>query len=306
MTNTLNTISEEVQSWLSHPLGKLGDSTLTLGGVLELLVLLTIVLILERVLRHVLVNRVLSRTKLDPPLRFAIGRFVGYLFIALGFVLALNNVGINLSSLTVVAGAVGIGLGFGLQNIINNFFSGLIILAERPVAIGDRIEVGGVAGQVTKINMRSTAVVTNDNITIIVPNSDFISSPVTNWSHGDPKVRLRLAVGVAYGSDVPKLQRVLLEVAAQHPAVLKEPAPGLFFIGFGESSLDFELGVWTIEMAHNPMRFRSELYYAIEQALRDHRIEIPFPQRDLHLRSGKLALQTNGGDAGAAATVQST
>jgi small-conductance mechanosensitive channel len=271
-----------------------------------LLFVLALVLVLERFFRRFLVSRVLSRTKLDLPLRFAIGRFVGYFFITLGFVLALHNAGINLSSLTVLAGAAGIGLGFGLQNIIHNFFSGLIILAERPVAIGDRIEVGGVAGQVTKINMRSTVVVTNDNITIIVPNSDFISNPVTNWSHGDPKVRLRLPVGVAYGSDVPKLKRVLLEVAAQHPAVLKDPAPSLFFIGFGESSLDFELGVWTIELAHNPMRFRSDLYYAIEQALRDHRIAIPFPQRDLHLRSGKLTLQTNGGNAGTTAIVQST
>lgn len=294
MTNTVNFISEEVRSWLAYPLGKLGDNTLTLGGIIELLVLLALVLVFERFFRRFFVNRLLARTKFDPALRFAIGRFVGYLVIALGFVLALNNVGINLSSLTVVAGAVGIGLGFGLQNIVNNFFSGLIILAERPVAIGDRIEVGGVAGTVTKINMRSTTVVTNDNITIIVPNSDFISTAVTNWSHGDPKVRLRIPFGVAYGSDIPLLKKVILEVAAQQPAVLTEPPPALFFVGFGESSLDFELGVWTVEMAHNPLRFKSELYYAIEDALRRNRIEIPFPQRDLHLRSGELPVRLPG------------
>ena len=297
MTNTLNTINEDVHGWLAYPLGKLGDSTLTVGGVIELLVLLALVLIVERFLRHFLISRILSRTKLDPPLRFAIGRFAGYLFIALGFILALNNVGINLSSLTVVAGAVGIGLGFGLQNIVNNFFSGLIILAERPVAIGDRIEVGGVAGLVTKINMRSTVVVTNDNITIIVPNSDFISHPVTNWSHGDPKVRLRLPVGVAYGSDVAKLKKVLIAVAMGHPSVLKDPEPGLYFIGFGESSLDFELGVWTLDMARNPHRFRSDLYFAIEEALRKNQIEIPFPQRDLHLRSGELPVRLHAAEA---------
>lgn len=294
MTNTVNFISEEVRSWLAYPLGKLGDNTLTLGGIIELLVLLALVLVFERFFRRFFVNRLLARTKFDPALRFAIGRFVGYLVIALGFVLALNNVGINLSSLTVVAGAVGIGLGFGLQNIVNNFFSGLIILAERPVAIGDRIEVGGVAGTVTKINMRSTTVVTNDNITIIVPNSDFISTAVTNWSHGDPKVRLRIPFGVAYGSDIPLLKKVILEVAAQQPAVPTEPPPALFFVGFGESSLDFELGVWTVEMAHNPLRFKSELYYAIEDALRRNRIEIPFPQRDLHLRSGELPVRLPG------------
>jgi len=287
MTNTWNSLYEDAHGWLTHPLGKLGNSTLTLGGVLELLVLVALVLILERFLRRFLINRVLSRTKMEPSLRFAISRFVGYLFIVVGFILALNNVGINLSSLTVVAGAVGIGLGFGLQNIVNNFFSGLIILAERPVAIGDRIEVGGVSGLVTKINMRSTSVVTNDNITTIVPNSDFISHPVTNWSYGDPKVRLRLPLGVAYGSDLAKLKQVLLAVAAEHPSVLKDPGPELHFLGLGESSLDFELCVWTVDMVRDPRRFRSDLYFAIEGVLRKNQIEIPFPQRDLHLRGGE-------------------
>ena len=288
MSESLTNAWIQVQNVLNHPLGQLGNSTVTLGGVLKLLILLALVFVLERIFRRVLVDKVLKRTHFEPALRFAIGRIAGYIFIALGFVLALNNAGLDISSLTVLAGAVGIGLGFGLQNIINNFFSGLIILAERPVAIGDRIEVGGVAGRVTKINMRSTTVVTNDNISIIVPNSDFISTAVTNWSHGDPKVRIRVPFGVAYGSDVPKLKRVTLEVADQHSSVLKDPAPALFFIGFGESSLDFELGVWTIDMAHNPLRFKSELYYAIEDALRKNQIEIPFPQRDLHLRSGQF------------------
>ena len=170
---------------------------------------------------------------------------------------------------------------FGLQNIVNNFVSGLIILAERPITIGDRIEIGGVAGQVREIRLRSTTVVTNDNITIIVPNSDFISHTVTNWSYGDTRVRLRLPVGVAYGTDVRLLERLLLDVAREHPKVLREPAPSVFFHGFGESTLDFELAIWTQEMTFQPRRFKSELYFAIEQKLRENKIEIPFPQRDL-------------------------
>ena len=126
----------------------------------------------------------------------------GYPFIALGIYIALQLVGINFTSLAFVAGAVGVGIGFGLQNIVNNFVSGLIILAERPIAIGDRVEVGGVAGRITRMSLRSTTVVTNDNISIIVPNANFITHPVTNWSHGDPRVQIRLAVGVAYGSDL--------------------------------------------------------------------------------------------------------
>lgn len=295
MNESLTNVWSGVQMVLNHPLGHLGDSTITLGGILTLSILLVLVLILERIFRRIMVEKVLARTHLEPALRFAIGRISGYLFIALGFVLALNNAGLDISSLTVLAGAVGIGLGFGLQNIINNFFSGLIILAERPVAIGDRIEVGGVAGKVTNINIRSTTVVTNDNISIIVPNSDFISTAVTNWSHGDPKVRLRIPFGVAYGSDIPLLKRVILEVAARHPSVLGDPSPSLFFVGFGDSSLDFELGVWTIEMANNPLRFKSDIYYAIEDVLRRSGIEIPFPQRDLHVRSGELAVRTRAG-----------
>lgn len=288
MNESITNLWSNVQNVLNHPLGQVGDSTVTLRGILTLLFLLALVLVLERVFRRVVVERILKRTHLEPALQFAIGKIAGYLFIALGFVMALNNAGLDISSLTVLAGAVGVGLGFGLQNIISNFFSGLIILAERPVSLGDRIEVGGVAGMVTRINMRSTTVVTNDNITIIVPNSDFITTAVTNWSHGDPKVRLRVPFGVAYGSDIVLLKKVILEVADQHKSVLKNPSPSLFFVGFGESSLDFELGVWTIEMAHNPLRFKSELYYAIEDALRQNKIEIPFPQRDLHLRSGQF------------------
>ena len=197
---------------------------------------------------------------------------------------------LDLSALAVIVGGLGIGIGFGLQNVVSNFISGLIILAERPIALGHRIEVGSVAGQVTRINLRSTTVVTNDNITIIVPNSNFITNAVTNWSYGDPKVRMRLPVGVAYGSDVEKLRTLLLEVAAENAATLEEPAPAVRFLGFGDSALNFELAIWTIDMAQSPTRFRSELYFAIERKLREHKIEIPFPQRDLHLRSGSFVL----------------
>jgi small-conductance mechanosensitive channel len=276
-----------VREVLNYPLLKVGEGTVTLAGIVGLIVLVISVLVLERIVRRQLVNRLLRRTRLDLPLQYALGRITGYVFIALGIYVALQLVGINLTSLAFIAGAVGVGIGFGLQNIVNNFVSGLIILAERPIAIGDRIEVSGVAGRVTRMSLRSTTVVTNDNISIIVPNADFITQPVTNWSHGDPRVQIRLALGVAYGSDLEKLQRVLLQVAAENSHV-KDPAPSVYFIGFGDSSLNFELGLWTQDMTHSPRRFRSELYFAVEKALRANEIEIPFPQRDLHLRSGQF------------------
>ena len=295
MSDTLTRWWTEIQNVFNYPLIQLGDSHLTLDSILKFLVIIVLVVLVERYLRRLLRRRVLARTHLEPDLQYALSRFVGYCFIAIGFFFAFKVVHLDLSSLAVIVGGLGVGIGFGLQNIISNFVSGLIILAERPIALGHRIEVNGVAGQIVKINLRSTIVVTNDNITIIVPNSNFITNPVTNWSHGDPKVRLRLPIGVAYGSDVEKLQRVLLEVAADNSSVLKDPAPMVRFLEFGDSSLNFELAVWTVDMAHRPTRFRSDLFFAIERKLRENNIEVPFPQRDLHLRSGKLVLETQSG-----------
>ena len=288
--NAALTILREV---FDYPLFTLGDSSLTPGIILKLLLLFALILTAERLLRRYFTLRVLKRTRLDAALQYAIARIGGYLFILLGFYVALSAVGLNLNSLAVVAGAVGIGIGFGLQNVIHNFVSGIIILAERPIALGDRVEVGGVAGCVARIRLRSTEVITNDNISIIVPNSDFITHPVTNWSHGDPRVQIRIPVGVAYGTDVELLRTVLLEVAAAHPKVLKSPEPTVFFEAFGDSALQFELGVWTSEMTQSPRRFRSELNFAIERKLRENHIQIPFPQRDLHLRTGAIVVQTS-------------
>ena len=263
-------------------------TNLTVAELIKLFVLFGVVIIVERLLRRYFTMRLLKRTHLEPSLQYAVGKIIGYCFLALGFYISFQMAHIDLSSLAVVAGAIGVGLGFGLQNIISNFVSGLIILAERPITIGDRVEISGVAGQVRKISLRSTTVVTNDNIAIIVPNADFITHSVTNWSHGDPRVRFRIPFGVAYGTDLKKLEHLMMEVAAEHPKALKDPAPSLFFTGFGDSSLNFELAVWSAEMTVSPRTFRSDLYFAIEKKLRENNIEIPFPQRDLRLRSGSL------------------
>lgn len=282
---------------LDVPLFHLGNNPVSALSLLQFVLLGALIVIAEVVMRRLIVQRVLARTHLDEGMRFAIARIAGYLFIALGFYVALKVVGIDLSSLAVLAGAIGVGLGFGLQNIVHNFISGIIILAERPISIGDRVEVNGIAGQVSRISLRSTTVVTNDNISVIVPNSNFISEPVVNWSHGDPKVRINLAVRIAYGSDVPQFRQLMTDVALSHAEVLREPKPNVFFIGFGESSLDFEIGVWTAEMLRNPKRFKSELYYSIEAALRENKIRIPFPQRDLHVKSGRM-VPSEGSDRG--------
>jgi small-conductance mechanosensitive channel len=282
MNETLQTIKQFcVKVWNTELFG-----SVTIGSILLLLILFASVIIIERIVQKQLIRRFLSRTKLQPSLQFGLSRIIGYTLIAVGFYVAFQLVGVDLSSLAIIAASLGVGIGFGLQNIINNLVSGIIILAERPISIGDRIEVAGVAGRVTKIQLRSTTMVTNDNITMIVPNADFISNTVTNWSHGDPKVRIRVPVGVAYGSDLKLLQRLLLEAAAEHPKALRDPSPVVLFTEFGDSSLNFELGVWTQEMTAIPIHFTSEMNFIIDQKLRENDIEIPFPQRDLHVRSG--------------------
>jgi small-conductance mechanosensitive channel len=263
---------------------------ISLVQIFLLVGLLCVVFWLSSRAKHFLFNRFLVHSGLDRSLQYAISQIASNVILVVGIFVVLQNTGIHLEALTVFAGAVGVGIGFGLQNITSNFISGLVILAERPITIGDRVQVAGVTGQVRKIRARSTVVVTNDNITTIVPNQKFIDSPVTNWTYGDPRVRFRIPVGVAYGTDVELVRKKLVEAAEAHPKALKDPAPSVFFKGFGDSSLDFELVVWSDEMSHRPARFRSDLNFAIEKNLREAKIEIPFPQRDLNIRSGTLQI----------------
>jgi small-conductance mechanosensitive channel len=292
MNDASHSILDPILKVLNYPLFTLGHSNLTLATILKLAVLCGLVVIGERLLRRYLILKVLKRTKIDAALQYAIARITGYVIIVFGFYMALTAVEINLNSLAVVAGAIGIGIGFGLQNIIQNFISGIIILAERPIAIGDRVEVGGIAGTVSKIELRSTEIVSTDNISTIVPNSNFITNPVTNWSHGDPRVQIRVPFGVAYGSDIEKLKRVMKEVADENNNTLQDPASRLFFVAFGDSSLNFELGVWTKTMTHSPRTFISEINFAIEHKLRENKIEMPFPQRDINFRTGAVIVQS--------------
>jgi small-conductance mechanosensitive channel len=265
--------------------------TLSLFQIFLLIALLIAVFWISSRTKRFLFNRFLAKSGLDRSLQYAIAQIVSNVVLIVGIFIVLDNAGIHLGALTVFAGAVGVGVGFGLQNIASNFISGLVILAERPITVGDRVEVAGIAGQVQHIRARSTVIVTNDNITMIVPNTKFIDSPVTNWTYGDPRVRFRLPVGVAYGSDVNKVREALLAAASENPNTLKDPAPSVFLEKFGENSIDFELVVWSSEMSYRPLRYRSDLNFAMEEKLREAGIEIAFPQRDLHIRSGVLKVQ---------------
>lgn len=272
--------------WVTAPLLTIGGIQVSVGGLAMFAAAVVVVVLVARTLGGLVGSRLLARTGIDPGLQYALGRMTSYALLVIGLMIALQTSGIEVGSLAVVLGAVGIGVGFGLQNIVNNFVSGLILLAERPLQVGDRIEVGGRGGRVERIGARSTSIVTGDNITLIIPNGDLVSQQIINWSHGDPRVRFRIPVGVAYGSDLAQVSEALLEVAAAHSGVLREPAAAVLFTGFGDSALTLELAVWTQTMGHSPRRFRSELNFAIDAAFRRHGIDIPFPQRDVHLKSG--------------------
>ena len=270
---------------LDIPLVKTGSTQLTLWSILYLIVLFFLLLFVAKKIRFWLANRILVRSNLDPGVRESVGSIARYLIIVLGFFVILQTAGIDLTALSILAGAVGIGVGFGLQNIANNFISGVIILFERPIKAGDRIEVGEVEGEVISIGARATTVVTNDNISVIMPNSSFISQDVVNWSYTDRKVRFKIGLSVAYGSDPRLVERLLLEVARENPDVLGEPEPGVRFLHFGDNGLQFELRAWSTSLLHKKGKLISNLNFGIHDKFLAHGIEFPFPQRDIHIRT---------------------
>jgi small-conductance mechanosensitive channel len=276
---------------LQWPIIHTAETRITVWSLVYLLVLVVFLLWLARRLQSWLVNGPLTRTHLDIGARQAVATLVRYLMLLIGLLAIVQTAGIDLTTFNVLAGAVGIGVGFGLQNVVSNFFAGIIIMFERPIKIGDRIVVGGVEGNVVEIGARGTTVLNNDNIAVIVPNSKFITEDVVNWKYNDDKVRFRIPVSVAYGSDARLVERVLLELARSDPDVLVEPPPGVRFMGFGDDGLLFELRAWSSSLVDRKNKLISQLNFAIYERFGQEGIEFPFPQRDLHIKSGVLELR---------------
>lgn len=288
MNDFLKEYLDPIFNILNYRLFALGEAQITPLNIFYLILLSVLLIWLTNKFKTFLVERILGRTPLDLGARIAIGTIARYLTLLIGFLIIIQTIGINLTTLNVLAGAIGIGVGFGLQNIANNFISGLIILFERPVKVGDRIEVDNIDGKVISIGARSTAVRTNDNITIIVPNSKFIAENVTNWSFSNQSVRFRVPIGVAYNSDLNLVKKLLLEVADTNADVLQEPAPAVRLIKFGDSSIDLQLWVWTKEKLQRKIVLISTLNFAIWESFSKNGIEIPYPQTDLHIKTGKI------------------
>ena len=278
-------IQDEVYSWLSviwQASLRVGPTAIPVQSVIQAVLILIGAKLLMSVARVLLEDELLPRFRLSPGLPFAISTMARYVIAVAGLVLSLLALGVDLSKVSILAGALGVGVGFGLQNIFNNFISGIILLFERPVHVNDVIEIGGLRGAITRIGIRSSTVKTSHGAEVIVPNADLISKEVINWTLSDRRRRVEIVIGVAYGTPVERMLSLLLEVAGQCGDVLHDPEPAAMFTGFGESSLDFMLHAW-IERYEDSLRVGSDLRTAICQRLEQEGIDIPFPQRDVHL-----------------------
>jgi len=273
---------------------RIGDFTFSPLDILVFAIVLVIGVIATRTVQSILRGTILPRTRMDEGARASIVSGVGYLGFPLAALAAVGAAGLDLSNIAIVAGALSVGIGFGLQNVVNNFVSGVILLIERPVKIGDWIVVGGEHGIVRKINVRSTEIQTFDRTTLIVPNSELISSTVTNYTHNDLMGRLIVPIGVAYGTDPRKVERILGEIARSSPYARRTPAPQVFFMNFGDNSLDFEIRIF-LRNVNEVLLARSAINFEIARRFTDAGVEIPFPQRDIHLRDiDRLAAAIRG------------
>ena len=279
-----NSIFAPLIKLFTAPIFEVGSVSISLSAIVTFILLMIAVVFVARLLSTWLKHRLLVRLGLEHGDREAIATIIAYFTGSIGFLIVLQTAGINLNSLTVLAGGLGIGLGFGLQTLANNFISGMTLLLERTIKVGDFIEVDGLSGTIKQISMRSTIIKTTDGVSVIVPNLDFIENKIINWSHQDPDSRLRIPVGVAYGSDPVLVTETLLSSAYLESRVLYNPPPEVWLTGFGDNALNFELLVW-INQPEEREPIKSSLNFIIEHELRQRRIEIPFPQQDIWIRN---------------------
>ena len=263
---------------------KIQDVGITISHLMVAIIAVLLSLVVSQIIRSSLRNQVFKKMKIDEGLEYTLLRLIHFLILFIGIYIGLNTVNVPLGAILGLFAVIGVGIGFGLQNLTSNFISGIILLLERPVKVGDRLEISGVWGDVKHVNLRTTLIETPDGISVIVPNSKLLENEVINYSYGNPKIRLKVPVGIAYGSDCQKAAEVLVQVALDNKRVLSEPKPKAWFNEFGDSSLNFMLLFW-IPNAVEKYDVISEINYAIDAGFRKNGIEIPFPQRDLHLRS---------------------
>lgn len=281
---------KESFSWLSSEWFTLGETALTYADVLRFLLILIVSYVVSRLVQKAIQRFSQYKNNISTSSAYALKRISHYIIMLVGFLMAVASIGIDLTKFAIFASALGIGIGFGLQNLISNFTSGIILLFDKTLKVGDFVELeSGVTGEVKEISIRSTIITTNDNIDIVVPNSEFVSGRVTNWTMRDTYRRIKVPFGVAYGTDKELVRKAVLEAAQRVPHTLTDAShrpPQVWLVEFGDSALVFELVVWLRpEAVNRPGAVQAAFLWEIHTSLQEYDIEIPFPQRDLHIRS---------------------
>jgi len=275
-----------IWDFLQKPIFTVSGQGISAVSFLYFVFVIVVSVLFARLFTRFLQRNVYSKTEIEKGAQYTLSRLVRYVTVTIGFLIGLQMIGFDLSVLTVFGGLFGVGIGFGLQNIFSNFASGLILLLERPIQVGDIVELDGILGKVEEIRFRVAVVNTFDNESIIVPNSDLVSKKVTNWSYGgDTTLRLRIPIGVDYGTDIEKVENILLEIAGEEEKIMSEPQPPqVFFKEHADSSLNFELRVW-ISDPRDRITVRDNVRRKIDDRFNREGIGIPFPQRDVYLYS---------------------
>jgi small-conductance mechanosensitive channel len=276
----------DLWAWTSEALRgiTIGNVTISIVDIFAALAIFVAALVAVRILQRLLAEQVLPQTGLDPGLRHSLAAGFGYLGMIIAGALAVVTLGIDLTNLALIFGALSVGIGFGLQNVANNFVSGMILLIERPIKVGDWVVVGTNEGYVKRIRLRATEIETFQRASILIPNSEIVSTAVVNWTYKDRYGRVEVPVGVAYGSDVERVMELLMQCLRDNKEILHWPAPSVLFRRLGDSALEFEARGY-IANVERRIVVKSDLLTAIERTLREAGIEIPFPQRDLHIRN---------------------
>lgn len=283
---------EKIRELLSLTIFQIQNTPITISSIVFFLLFITFFSFAGRIFSRLLFKKILGSVPMDEGIRFTLTRFTNYFIVFIGVIISFQFLGIDLSGLAVIFGLLSVGIGFGLQNITSNFIAGLILLIERPIKIGDRVVVNEQEGDVAEINMRSTTIQSLDNISIIVPNADFISGRVINYSHGDSRIRIRVAVGVSYNSNLDLVLETLKQAAVIHPEVLKSPEPIVMFRDFGDSAWELAVIGWIDNPKRHPL-ISSEIRKNIVRLFAANYIEIPFPQRDINFRNSPPLIEKN-------------
>lgn len=298
VTDTAGEVVEFSLDSLRKPLFEINETPITTLSIARFLGILLIAWVISRIMRGTFRRIARAQGGENAGPLFVIRRVLHYTIIIIGFMIGLSSIGVDVSKFALIATALSIGIGFGLQNIINNFVSGIILLFEKSLKIGDFVELeSGVTGEVHEMRVRSTVIITNDNVDIVVPNSEFVSGRVVNWTMTDTSRRTRIPFGVAYGTDKEVVRRAVLDAALKVPYTLKDPKrkPQVWLVGFGDSALNFELVVWlTPDAVKRPGAVNAHYCWEIETALKLNNIEIPFPQQDLHIRTAPALISLLG------------